>query len=325
MGLYAINTAATNVRVWDTDTWLVEHDLAVTQRSYSIRFSWDNASFIYGPSSGAIDRYDVATWSLQTIEPLPFGNAYSLAVSPNGQWLAAGGDNGRVFIYETTNWTVIQQLYPISDTGFIWDIEFSRDSSLMAVARNTGTASNALMVFDTSTWTLVPGAPTGSVAQGLGVSFNGDGSILAVSYNNSPYLELWNTSTWTKLPDPSTMPTAGGYDVTFSWDGSLMAFAQNGAPRVQVYDTSDWSRLSVPVNQPSSGACWDITWAGNDEYLGVPVRAANQSRVYDTSDWSVVSGGGGSGYNLIQSACFTNPTLVPPAEVENPVIVGINF
>jgi WD40 repeat protein len=160
-----------------------------------------------------------------TVQPLAridrVGNAVALATSPDGKWLAAGGDDS-----QTTVWNL--QTGEIADTlpgnlGTMYAMQFSPDSQFLAAANLTGT----LKVWRVKDWSLenaviVPGRKIRSLAfspDGRWLATGGGDRALTVIDTKSweTAIEKTNQDHWVEglafSPDGSRL-----YSVTGSWD-----------------------------------------------------------------------------------------------------------
>lgn len=112
-----------------------------------------------------------------------FTRVQAVAISPNGQWLAAGGDGGEIRLYDLAS----HQPHAVLShhTNTVTTLAFSSDSSLLASASHDG---NSLL------WDLASGHPL-HVLEGEGavqdIAFRFDGRRL-VSAGNEPVLRLWD-------------------------------------------------------------------------------------------------------------------------------------
>ncbi len=134
-------------------------------------------------------KVQVITLSTGTIlaEGRIFGS-YSLALSPNGRYLAVGAQRGNVFIYESNNLNqpiLNKQLH----LGRLRSLAWSPDSTLLA----SGDANNNVRIIDITTKTIVYTLPLGKVVNDLSWE-PGNTGRLAIASNTGTVI-VWNLHT----------------------------------------------------------------------------------------------------------------------------------
>jgi WD40 repeat protein/predicted Ser/Thr protein kinase len=144
-------------------------------------FTPDSRSFITTDPAGSLAVWDA--WPVRVREPLPGlgSNHWSVALSPDGRWLAAGKNSGRLTIWdwttrrEVTNFTVPCEFYG--------KLAFSRSGNfLFAVALNNEWVSST-RIWQTGDWKEV--ALTGNQSSGLlSVDLSPGDRLLAAGYQN---------------------------------------------------------------------------------------------------------------------------------------------
>jgi WD40 repeat protein len=116
-----------------------------------------------------------------------FGS-YSLALSPNGRYLAVGAQKGNVFIYESNNLNqpiLNKQLH----LGRLRSLAWSPDSMLLA----SGDANNNVRIIDITTKTIVYTLPLGEVVNDLSWEPGNTGRLAIAS--NAGTVIVWNLHT----------------------------------------------------------------------------------------------------------------------------------
>lgn len=116
-----------------------------------------------------------------------FGN-YSLALSPNGRYLAIGAQGSNVFIYNTTNLSQLVIGKPFS-LGRFHPLAWSPDSTLLA----SGDAENNVRVIDITKKTIVYTLPLGEIVNDLSWEPGYTGRLAIAS--NTGTVIVWNTHT----------------------------------------------------------------------------------------------------------------------------------
>ena len=105
----------------------------------------------------------------------------SVAVSPDGRYVATGSNDNTIKITSIANRTVIKTIYAGSD---VYSVDFSPDGGTLVAA--LGRSTKGIQTYSTDTWgSLGEMEGFGSNNNNRGVyslNFNGDGSKLAVGW-----------------------------------------------------------------------------------------------------------------------------------------------
>ena len=227
-------------------------------------------------------------------------SAFSVAFSPNGQYLAvtyeATSSTPGFAVYTTSDWELVTGT-PNLGTQLANSCTFSPDGQYLAVAHNV---SPYLAIIDTNTWTAVAGTPAlPTVARK--VAFSPNGQYLAVGTSpvtSASSMYVYNTSDWSLASDDFLPPESGSnggtsYGVAFSPDGVYLVTGNHVAPRMYVYYTADWSRVPGTPNVVTGGLNrqpWTFNFSSDSRYLaaGFEPNTDGSLRVFDTSNWSSV-------------------------------------
>ncbi len=89
-------------------------------------------------------RIGLAQGQIPPVHTLGFGHVYSVAFSPDGRYLAAGGAAGAVHLIDTTSWQVVRPLE--GHTGLVISVGFSPDGRLLA----SGSEDMTIKLWDVS-------------------------------------------------------------------------------------------------------------------------------------------------------------------------------
>ena len=168
------------------------------------------------------------------------GVVHLVALSPRGNLLASGNDDGKVRLWDVTDPTHPRPLgQPLTGgTSVAWSVAFSADGHTLASGNNDG----SILLWDVAD-PAHPG-PLGPIQTGgspvTSVTFSLHGSILA-SGSADGIIRLWNVAD-PKLPNPLGQPLTGGTatvkSVAFSADGRTLASGDN-VGKVLLWDVAD--------------------------------------------------------------------------------------
>jgi tetratricopeptide (TPR) repeat protein len=198
--------------------------------------------------------------------PIGYGNAgkiYSVALSPNGKLIAAGGWNTqgdhRIYIFEAATGKLLRRVGRLGDV--INYLAFSPNGKYLAASISGG---EGLRVWETDNWMLV-GKDTnyGGLAT-WAAAFDGKGKLYTVAYDG--YLRRYGADF--KLEAKAKTPGGErGYAIAIHPKGETVAvgFADNTA--VEVYDTTDLDRLFVAQTSGGSYGVFAVAWSADGSRL----------------------------------------------------------
>ena len=231
----------------------------------------------------------------------------SLAFSPDNKWLASGGDDHKIHIWDTGSGDEITTL--TDSKAMVKSVSFSYDQKWLASANGDET----VMVWNTANWKLVQQFNQGG--SGLFAGFLADGSL--VSVNQAGFITTWDITGGVKLKKDTTQKNISpkcndsrlnGFDMTF--DGSIFAAALDCGYGV-VWDANTQARLVTDANRAGDSRVKPYTSAISLSQIGG--LAAYGGSYYhqigflvDISDISrqLVLGGVGTGTPNIPAIAF---------------------
>lgn len=206
-------------------------------------FSANSAYFATGVNNTKCYVYNVSdstagsAWTNVTNKTFTGASVRSVTFSPNGTWFVAGGGkdtstNQYIKIYLQSDWSEVSA--PTQPAGTVFDIAFSADSALCAVAHTT---TPFLTVYDTSStpWTKLADVSSLPAGNGSCVSWLGS-SYLCIGHAGSPYKTIYKVSDWSKLTSPFNSAPAALGTARYSPDGTMLAVSAN--PNLYIYDIS---------------------------------------------------------------------------------------
>jgi len=170
------------------------------------------------------------------------GSVTSLAFSADKKWLASGGADSKIRLWDWASGKLDSTLVGHKDT--ITSLSFSPSGDLLA----SSTEDSTLRLWDIATKEMreITG-PKG----GAKVVFSPDGKYLAAGSRSDGSLRLWN------MTQPEAEAKSLGYnymaisDLSYSPDGSRIAIAGGGDNSVQIYDAASRRLTRAPGNHES--------------------------------------------------------------------------
>jgi WD40 repeat protein len=115
-----------------------------------------------------------------------FGIAHSLAVSPDGRRFATGHSSGNVLIWDSGEVALLATL-PLMERRGTRALTFSADGRWLACCAGDGT----LQIWNVSTLQKLA-TVSGERGRIKSFAFCDDGTLIAVSYESKPGIEVWN-------------------------------------------------------------------------------------------------------------------------------------
>lgn len=218
--------ADSQVMVYNTVTWeRVFHDTYAMDHIQGIKFSPDEKYLAYISGVNNVGEFRVIKTadfpSLRTAyssDTLIAEEIYSLAWSPDGQYLAFGheGDPG-LTVLNTSDWSVVSGTPALPMAAFaviVQGLEFSPDGQYLAVGYDQ---DKCFVLIDVATWTIVSGTPDLSASYMVReLAWSPDSSQIAMHTNST--FAVYNISDWSIEYEDSN----GGYGVGYSPDGNYL-------------------------------------------------------------------------------------------------------
>lgn len=193
---------------------------------------------------------DAATWTkLSAPATMPSAALVCMAFSPDGQYLAVGGNITNDFIiYKTSDWSVLATR-DVSPGSNVRSLDFSPDGSRLVVTTQTG----YLTLYDIPGVTKVTGLPSVSL-DAKSVRHSPDGTEIVSGIGSpyeSPYLKRYASGTLVAgadLPSASSFPSNDD-NIQFSANGRwLITVPAQGVRMASIYD---WQAKTLAGTLPS--------------------------------------------------------------------------
>ncbi|KAF9272027.1 WD repeat-containing protein 25, partial [Linnemannia elongata] len=202
------------ISIFDTSTWQRIHLITATQKVNSVAFSPDSQRIVSGDQKGMVQLWDCTSgeellimkghtdsirslayspWDSETGKPgvvlsPSLGEIYSLAISPDGRWVASGHFNGNVRLWDMTSsrpGPVLQ-----GHTERVTGITFSPNGQLIV----TSSWDRGVQLWDVSTGDLTSRFDGHSmIASDIDVAFSPDGLTIA-SGSGDKTVRLWEVN-----------------------------------------------------------------------------------------------------------------------------------
>lgn len=187
---------------------------------------------------------DLPNPALRQVLPTHGGRVWATAVAPDGKWLAAGGDDGKVRIWNAGTWQ--ERVVLAGHAGGVRALAIAPDGSWLA----SGGEDRAIRVWDTETGRTRAILPRHAGAI-TAITVSPDGNWLATTSASMP--RIWSTSTWRQREGLAAVRGSGFFKthcLTASPAGDLLV-AGDASGMVELWDASTWrSRLFTGHDGP---------------------------------------------------------------------------
>lgn len=241
-----------SVRVWDPQGPKRPRQyipLPIPVGPYGAPFTSDSRHLITASVSAPVTVWEVATGrEVSTISALGT-NHMSIALSPDERWLAAGGPDGMIQVWDMREQRCVARFAGGSSHLPIYALRFLvRDNSLMALGVTPHQASE-ISRWEAGSWRGIAAGPT-NVRLCTGWAQSPDGRRIAISSETAPLL-LWDLAL-----DRAEATFGNNYSFlpAFSPDGRLLALAGGPARIWEIGSGREISVLEPGVNDVISVA-----------------------------------------------------------------------
>ncbi len=262
------------VLLWDRETW--EKSAYLPARS--TRAADDAARIAYfgtlatSPDGnlivqaygedGEVTGRDLAGEELFT---LSYGaRVYSLAISPDGRFLAVSGVKENVLIFDLQTKQLAADLP--SDHKVVWNLVFSPDGRMLLASYND--PESLLVMWDTTSWQAADTIPLPSTMRAVhDVIFSPDGAQLVLALMDDPEIQFLDLATQQIVKE---FPEHGwaSYQIAYSPDGSLLASAGDDRT-VRLWDLQTGANIKTIR---ASGEVWTVAFSPDGTLLAFSVR-----------------------------------------------------
>jgi len=236
---------------------------------------------VTGSDDKTVRVWDLANGQLLRTLRAPIGDGnegkiYSVAISPDGELVAAAGWTGynwegqnRIYLFERRSGRLIRRLP--GQPEVIKDLAFSPDGSRLAATLGGGFGLRVFRVQDGQEL----GRDESYEGDGVGAAFAADGRLVTASFDGR--IRLYDRD----LRLLAAVPAPGGrrpYSVELSPDGRKIAVGYEDVPRVDVLDASDLRSLYAPDTRDTNNSLPSIAWSADGAVLYAAGRFRDEKR-----------------------------------------------
>jgi WD40 repeat protein len=202
------------LRIWDTDSGLSLHRLAVPAGLHRLSYSPDGRRLALAGTDGSLLLWDANTCD-ELLRRSHAGGVSAVAFSPDGKRLATAGWDRTIKVWDAVGGEV--QLALQNHAGKVYTVAFSPDGRLLA----TGSEDNTVKLWDAESGKELHTLSRHKSAI-FGVAFSPDGKLLATAGSNGN-LKIWEVAT-RQVIQSLTGNTGAVLSIAFSPDGRYLAF-----------------------------------------------------------------------------------------------------
>ncbi len=243
-------------------------------------------------ASSTIQAYSFSTTNTPTTAALGSAvstgvnsNPYSVAFSPNGNYIAVATEEAGLQVYSFAAGTPVQVGGNASMTGQGGSVSvaWSPNGNYIAVVGQTSPTLQVFSFSGSSTPIQVGSATTGSTP--ASVSWSPNGNYIAV-VNSSPTntLQVFSFSgrTPVQVGSVGTGASSGPVSVAWSPNGNYLAVANSALAslQLQVYSFSGTTPVLLGAGTTTGTTPFSVAWSPNGNYLVVANQSSNNLTVY---------------------------------------------
>jgi WD40 repeat protein len=284
----ATGEANGRIALWNTATWQQVRLSGMNGEITALVFSPGQQYLFAGDDAGDFGLWNTQTGKAQISRGKKGDSIQCLAVSPNGNFFAAGSSNGTVLLAnEATGHNAnLSEGYPIAQP--VTSIAFSPDGRTLAVGNSTG----GIQLWDTATGHRVKTLVTETESTGVAsLAFSPDGKTLAVG-GDSDLVRLWSISADSKIAslaedspvDSIAFSRAGTTLAAGTTDGTIGLW--NVGSRTQTATFGEGSPVTTVAYSPDGNT---LATADNSGHVGLWDTTLGNASTFSDGDGSPVT------------------------------------
>ncbi len=274
--LFALGAGTSTLKIFNTnDGSFVKSLTGHTSWMNGLAWSYDGTKIASASSDNTIRIWSVSGgYTTQTISNTFTDHTLCVAFSPDGRYVAAGGYETVVKVYDVNSGSLVRTLYGLK--GNVWSVRFTDDGRSLV----GGDASGNLQVWETSSWSATKTAyHSGTISH---ITFTADGTKMITSSAGSnakiwswPSLKEVNTLTHSDKVWSSAVIPGDRFVATASWDKSVKIWDMASGTAKQtlsghtgnvciVLASSDGTRL-ISAGDDNTIRVWNLSGASGGQ------------------------------------------------------------
>jgi WD40 repeat protein len=268
---------------------LAGHDGPVT----GVAYLPDEETIVTSSFDGSVRFWDARTGAERSFFDAGVGQVVSIAVSPDGARLLAGGDGGAVKLWAITNSNArLEATLAPGHQSFVMGVVFDDSGE---VAASVGGEDGVRL------WSVAPQGEVAAWTAGLPIAFTDDGSHIATTGADGSSIVIRRTSDWQpeatladvasgEHPSVDRWGWIGGVAMTPAADRVVVVASEESdtAGSVSIWDTSTGKRLNTLLRDAYLKGAVDVSSDGRLVAVAVCNRPGPTAYVWDVETGETV-------------------------------------
>jgi len=205
------------------------------------------------------------------------GSVLAMAASPDGRWLATGGMDCTIRIWDAAQGHLVKIL--AGHHSYVGGLAWSSDSRTLASA---GSWDGTVRIWNVETGQMIRGFRGKEMKTPvMHVAFAPDGTRLMIAGGSSGWIRVWNTSS----EEPADFMEFGQYISIFHWSPDGTRFALCGPQSGLSVIDFQTAKVSHTLGLTTDGVN-NVSWSPNGKYLAT--SGVNNVSIWDVAEEKVV-------------------------------------